>query len=285
MLYDLVGYVLVGIPLTGMSSPDGDNIPGAILDLDDLPVLTDGLHQGIVDHHLLVRAARSGKLGAMLQTIDPTITVDPDAVYWFGASQGGIFGTTILATSPDLERGVLAVPGYNYSTMLSRSVNFEAFFDLFGLVYSDSTDIAVTLAAIQQLWDRTDPVTYLHRLHASDRTALSLVSKGDKQVAVVTNEVAARTVPDALPLLAPYDAEREPWGIPQVAYPREGSGIVLYDFGNAWPADRGNLPPQDDLPDPHSRIDEVGGAGVQLDTFLRTGVIVDVCGGDGCRPD
>lgn len=285
ILAETFGYVVIGVPLTGMSSPDGDNIPGAILDLDGLPVLTDGLHQGVVDHHMLVRAARSGALADMLASVDPRITIDPDEVYWFGSSQGGIFGTTIMATSPDLERGALGVPGYNYSTLLSRSVNFEPFFDIFGLVYDSGTDIAVTLAAIQLLWDRTDPVSYHQRLHEEGKHILSLVSKGDKQVAVVTNELAARTTPDALPFMGPYDAERTPWDVPQVDYPRTGSGIVLYDFGNAWPTDRGNLPPEDPLPDPHSRIAEVEGSGLQLDTFLRTGQIIDVCGGDGCQPD
>jgi hypothetical protein len=286
-LSDRQRYVMVGIPLTGMSSPDGENMPAAILDLNDITLLTDGLHQGIVDHHMVARAVRSGRLAAMLQELDPRIEVDADELHWFGASQGGIFGSTILATSPDMDRGVLAVPGNNYAMMLSRSVNFAPFFDILKVVYPDDLDRATTLAAVQLLWDRTDPVSYQHRLFAEDsgKEALLLVSKGDKQVAVVSNEIAARTFPERLPAIAPYDAERSPWGVTQLDAPRTGSGMVLFDFGNAWPTDRGNLPPEDELPDPHSRIAEVEPVATLLDTFLRTGEILEVCGGDGCTPD
>ncbi len=281
------GYVMVGIPMTGMSEPDGDNMTNAILDINNITLLTDGLQQGLVNHHLVARSAVSGNLGTFLKTVDPAITVDPSRVLWFGGSQGGIFGSTFLATSPDVHRGVLAVPGNNYSTMLSRSVNFEPFFEFLNIVYPDPTDVSVVLAAVQLLWDRTDPVSYHHRLYAdeSGKETLLLLSKGDKQVAVVTEEIAARTFPDTLPVLSPYDIEREPWGVATATYPHTGSGIVLFDFGNAWPSDRGNLPPADVLPDPHGRIAEVIGAGDLVDTFLRSGVIVDVCGGDGCRPD
>jgi len=149
-------------------------------------------------------------------------------------------------------------------------------------------DRAVALAALQLNWDRTDPVSYVGRMlrpagSAPARRALMLLAKGDRQVAVVTNEIAARTHPDTLRVLSNYD-DRLPFGLVETPYPLDGSGIVLFDFGNAWPSDRGNLAPMSDLPDPHSRIAEIEEAGTVLDTFLREGRIIDVCGGDGCNP-
>jgi hypothetical protein len=117
-----------------------------------------------------------------------------------------------------------------------------------------------------------------------DRDVLLLLSKADKQVAVVTNEILSRTFPEVA-LMAPYDVERTPWGITQTTYPHTGSGTVLFDFGNPWPTGRANLPPNDPLPDPHPRIAEVNAAGALLQSFFDDGEIIDVCGGDGCRPD
>ncbi|MEM9692303.1 MAG: hypothetical protein AAGA56_07150 [Myxococcota bacterium] len=276
-------YIVVGVPLTGMSSPDLENMEGAIGNLNDITLMTDGLHQGIVNHQLAARAGLTGGLAELLAQVDASIQVDDAEVHYFGGSQGGIFGATILATSPDIERGVLGVPGNNYYSMLSRSVNFEPLLLLLRLVYPSSKDVAVAVAAVQLMWDRTDPVSYLGRMLRSGKRALMLAAKGDRQVAVVTNEIAARTWPDELPLMAPYDSDRTPWGIPQVAYPRQGSGIVLFDFDNPWPESDGNLPPGSE-PDPHGRLEDVLEALELLTTFLQQGEIIDICNGDGCTP-
>jgi hypothetical protein len=286
MYSELARTVLIGVPMTGMSAADGDTIRAAIPDLNGFTALSDGLHQGLVQHELAAVSARQGGLSAFLAGIDPGIAVTHDEVRYFGASQGGIFGATLLATSNVLDRGVLAVPGQNYSTMLSRSVNFEPFFLLLGVVYSDPTDVALIVASVQLLWDRTDPVSYYGRLldPAAGKDALLLVSKGDKQVAVVTTEIAGRTHAGRLPALGPW-GNRSPWGLATASFPHTGSGMILFDFGNPWPTDRGNLPPSDDLPDPHSRIGEVAAVAGTMINFLKTGVIADPCGGDGCTPE
>lgn len=282
------GFVLAAVPMVGMAADDASDVGMALFDLDEFGVISDGLHQGILDHHLLARAARE-TLAEVLAGVDPAISIDASQVYYFGGSQGGIFGQTIVATSPDVTRGVLAVPGNNYGTLLQRSTNFEEFEAVLQVVYPSAVDRAVIVAALQLLWDRTDPVSYLGRLleperfGEPERRALYLLSKGDYQVAVLTNEIAARTWPERLPLMANYD-ERVPWGLETTPYPRDGSGVVLYDFGNPWPMDRGNTPPDDGLGDPHGRIAEIDEAGVQLETFLREGTIIDICGGDGCDP-
>jgi pimeloyl-ACP methyl ester carboxylesterase len=282
------GFVLAAVPMVGMAGDDLEAVAAALNDLNGFGVISDGLHQGILDHHLLVRAARR-TLADVLRDVDAAVAIDPEEVHYFGGSQGGIFGQTILATSPDLTRGVMAVPGNNYNTMLQRSVNFDDFETLLQTVYPEAVDRAIVLACIQLLWDRTDPVSYLGRMlqparfDEPERRALLMLSKGDYQVAVVTNEIAARTWPDELRVMAGYD-ERIPWGLETTDYPHEGSGMILYDFGNPWPTDRGNRPPSDGLGDPHSRIAEIEDAGVQLETFLREGRIIDICGGDGCNP-
>ena len=45
-------------------------------------------------------------------------------LFYDGNSQGGIIGGALIAVEPDLDRGVLGVPGMNYSTLLTRSTDF-----------------------------------------------------------------------------------------------------------------------------------------------------------------
>ena len=48
-------------------------------------------------------------------------------LYYNGNSQGGIMGGALTAVSPDFTRASLGVPAMNYSVLLPRSVDFDAF--------------------------------------------------------------------------------------------------------------------------------------------------------------
>lgn len=292
-LAEELGYIIAGVPMVGMSEADYPKVATASSNLNGFPVISDGLLQGLVQHHLLVRAAKSGALEAALQASVPGLQIDEGRVHFFGGSQGGIFGGTLLATSPDLTRALLGVPGNNYAIMLSRSVNFDPFFKLIRFAYGSDVAVTVGMAAVQLLWDRTDPVSYRGRLargdnaatgHPADKRALLLLSKGDKQVAVVSEEIAARTYPE-LAVMQPWDDERSIPGVVETPYPHKGSAMILFDFGNPWPKKEGNLPPDNKLPDPHSRISEVAAASLLVKSFFDVGEVIDVCGGDGCSPD
>lgn len=276
------GYILIAIPMTGMSGAEGEVIRDVIGDLNQIRLITDGLIQGLLNHRLLAEAIAEGALEALLADLDEDVQLDASRLHFFGASQGGIYGPTLLATSAELHRGVLAVPGNNYSTMLSRSVNFEPFLAILRLTYPGSLEVALTVNTVQLLWDRTDPISWWHRALREGNHALLLASKGDYQVPVLTNEILSRTFPSQVPLMQPYDVSRDPFGAGTAPYPHTGSGVILSDFGNPWPDDRGNLPPSDGLRDPHSRLAEVDALGPVMRTFLEQGRIDDPCDGLGC---
>ncbi len=42
---------------------------------------------------------------------DGIADLDPSRIYYFGSSQGGIYGTVFMAVEPDVRAGVLNVPG------------------------------------------------------------------------------------------------------------------------------------------------------------------------------
>jgi hypothetical protein len=280
-------YVLVAADLAGMSYVEQSAALSSIFDLSNFVKLADRLHQGLLEYILLTRAAGQ-RLPDLGEITDRDILIDTSEQYYFGGSQGGIFGQTFMALTPDIEHGYLAVPGNNYSTLLYRSTGFAPFHSQMQNTYESAADRAIGIGAMQLLWDGTDPISYARHISAEPfdgepKKVLMTVAKGDYQVAVVTNEHVARSGID-IPILENYDSERTPWDVEQVSYPHDGSGIVLFDFGNPWPED-GNDISTDGLGDPHSKLSHVPEAGVQLDHFLRTGQIMDVCEGEPCQFD
>lgn len=274
--------------LTGMSE---DDLPGVFATLRDGSYFTsvgERLHQGMVEWVLLARAVRE-QVAGLAELASRGVRVAPGELFYSGISQGGIFGGTLLAVSPDLTRGHLGVPGNNYFTLLHRSRDFTGYFQGLRRAYASAADQAVVLAYVQLLWDGTDPVSYLRHVHEEPfpgngpHEVLIAPAKGDYEVAVFTNEIAARSE-IGIPLMQNYDAQRTPFGITQAPYPRRGSGVVLYDFGNPWPAP-GNVPPPDLGANPHGLPRAREWHQRQMVTFFRTGEIIDTCGGDGCRPD
>jgi hypothetical protein len=278
--------VIVGCNMIGMSGEDVDTILEMLNDMSGFPALADRLHQGALDHAFLARGMKTGfdKIPEIAAT---GLVIDPEALYYNGISQGGIFGATHMALSLDFKRGHLGVPGNNYSTLLQRSVDFNPFFVLLGFVYPDARDQQILLGTIQNLWDRTDPVSHYRHISAEPypgtppHEVLLASATADWQVALLTNEIAARS-DVGVALLPGYG--RDVSLVEPVTYPHKGSGLVNYSFGNPWPPP-GNKPPFDDIGDPHGEPRKLAWHNAQMMHFFRTGEILDVCGGDGCTPD
>ncbi|MHB8419774.1 MAG: hypothetical protein ACYDCL_16990 [Myxococcales bacterium] len=76
---------------------------------------------------------------------------DPSTRYYWGASNGGIQGTTFLALSPDIPRGVLNVPGAEWSLMIWRSSDFSDAFFVFDASYPDKLDQQILIALSQSV--------------------------------------------------------------------------------------------------------------------------------------
>jgi hypothetical protein len=281
--------IFFGANMTGMAGEDYASIVTFVSEMSNFHWLSDRLHQGLVEHLLLARAFRE-RFATLDFAVDAGVTINPDELFYSGISQGGIFGATVMALTTDITHGHLGVPGNNYSFLLHRSVDFDPFFNLLRVNYPDPVEQSVLLGAIQLLWDATDPVSYLRHITAEPfagndpHYVLLVPAKGDFQVAVTANEIAARSN-IGIQLMENYDDERTPSLITQQSYPYQGSGVVLYDFGNPWPTPDINLPHTDDIGDPHGLPRNQLWHDEQLVHFLRNGEVIDTCGGDGCRPD
>lgn len=281
--------ILFATDWTGMSDSNLVDAINALNDPSRFEFMADQLHQGLFNFILLARTMRA-RLQATVDSTPETqgrgLTLSGD-MYYSGISQGGIFGASFMALTPDISRGHLGVPGNNYSTLLSRSVEFDEYALVLRNSYQSTLDQALGKQFLGLLWERTDPVSYLRHVTAEPfagnnaHHVLLAPAKGDYQVAPITNEIAARS-DIGISLLENYG--RNVWDVTTTSYPHSGSGVVMYDFGNPWPAP-GNSPPSDAVGDPHGKPEREDHHSQQMFDFFRTGQIVDVCGGDGCTPD
>ncbi|HSN84048.1 MAG TPA: hypothetical protein VLS88_15820, partial [Polyangiales bacterium] len=179
-------YTFCGTDLIGMSSSDFDVIVGALFlgDMSGLQTMFDRLHQGFLNHVLLLRMMKTSFAN------DETYGqyIKGDEAYYYGISQGGIMGSVVMATSPDIERGALGVMGQPYSFLLFRSVDFTQFLSIIKANYGDFRAQQFFVALLQMLWDRVEPNGYTHHIRenplpgTNTKEVLARVAIGDHQV-------------------------------------------------------------------------------------------------------
>ena len=93
--------------------------------------------------------------------------LDTANLFYDGNSQGGIYGGTLTAVSPDIKRAVLGVPAMNYSTLLQRSTDFATYSPAMYQSYPNQLERPLLFSLIQQLWDRSDPNGYAQHMTTS----------------------------------------------------------------------------------------------------------------------
>ena len=308
MAYDH-GFMFCATDWAGFATQDLPSIALILQDLNHFPKLADRTQQGFLNFMFLGRAMihPQGFSASPAFRFNGQSIIDTERLYYDGNSQGGILGGSLVALSPDLNRGVLGVPGMNYSTLLRRSVDFHPYAEgefldgtpntEAGLYdnYPSELERPLILGLMQMLWDRGEMNGYAHHLsgdplaNTPDHEVLMQVAFGDHQVSMWTADVAARTM-GAATNPTPLDPGRHPdlqplFGIPRIeSFPYEGSAIIYFDSGTPAPPIT-NTPPEGEEfgSDPHShpRNDPEGQA--QKAAFLSpNGVVVDTCAGGPC---
>lgn len=270
--------VVVGTSWRGMSGRDLPQVAAALNDANKGPWIFDTLVQGIVNFIALEHIARGPMAATLFVDGDGNSLVDPTKVYYYGNSQGGIFGGTVLAYDPFIERGVLGVAAANYSMMLERSLDWPTYRTILGGAYPDPLDMALLLNLMQMQWDRTDPVGSVPDLLTGAipgtpaKQVLIHMAVADAEVSNVATEYEARAI--GLPTLAP--AVYEPYGVPETEGPLD-SALVIWDGGDG-PLPLTNTPPAEN--DAHQLPRNKPRAIEQMGTFFATGQIVHTCGED-----
>jgi hypothetical protein len=252
----IIGDILAGRPPPSLPDCDLPNVAAILNDVSNFPTLTDRVQQGMLNFTYLGRTMLKGMNGhPAFQTAGGAGILDTRRLFYDGNSQGGIIGGALIAIEPDLNRGVIGVPGMNYSTLLTRSTDFgtgtpppaddptHGVF-AFGLYnsYPNEIERPLVFALIQTLWDRGEANGYAHHMtgdplpNTPAHRVLMHAAMGDWQVAQVAAEAEARTI--GASTHAPYlDAGRSfdvraGYGIPRIAsYPFDGSALMMFDSG------------------------------------------------------
>ena len=220
-------------------------------------------------------------------------------------------GGALTALSPDFTRGALNVNGEGYSTLLQRSVDFDAYAEIpVGGLYANYPSLRerpLILSLIQQVWDRAEASGYAQHMTTSplpstpQHQVLMHLAYGDHQVSNLTAENEARTVGAKIitPALKPgrhWDSNPF-FGIPTIGlFPFTQSALVYWDGGPLGFTGTGGDPPGGNnegtskapitnLPnrsgeDPHSYPRRVPAARAQISDFWN-GSILFPCGGTG----
>ncbi len=275
------GWVVFAMDWVGMSAPDAGHITLMLAsDLSGFRTIPERSQQGLVNKVVGLRMMQTSIVDDPALEFGGVAILDGAPIGYHGNSQGGILGGAYMAVSPDLERGVLGVPGMPYSLLLSRSADFDPFFLIFQQKYTDHREIALYLAAMQTLWDPGEPSGYAHAVNAQPlpgtpaKQILVHAAIGDAQVTTLGAHVMARAY--GARTIAPQT--RPMWGVDEAAPGWTGSAIVEFEYTDVPPEPVENVPPDKDF-DTHECPRREPAAQAQMADFLLDGVVNQYCDG------
>lgn len=305
------GVLTCATDFTGMMEDDVGTAINALADLSHFQPIPDGLQQGYLNFIYLGRLLMESdgfSSNAAFQFGSQSVIDHGSGLYYYGNSQGGIAGGALTAVEPDITRTVLYVPGMNYSTLLTRSVDFADYSAILYPSYPDQSSRPLLLAMIQMMWDRGEPDGYANHMTSNPlpgtpaHNVLIEMSYGDHQVSNIATEVEARTI--GAPLRYPtLDPGRTPGfvnffpDIPTLGDlsgpAADGNGMFVWDIGpkrsggtlGTDPPPITNTAPDDSFGvDPHDTVINTSALiRHQIAEFLKpSGQIIDPCGPDPC---
>ncbi|GAB3290271.1 hypothetical protein [Parahaliea aestuarii] len=306
---------------SGFAREDVGYAVAALQDFSLMPPFFDRQQQGMLNFMFLARLLKheQGFVADPLFQAGGEAVFDHTTVYYDGNSQGGILGGALMGVIQDVTRGVLGVPGMNYSFLLRRSIDFDAYKPFFsgsgtgedGGGYPSIKDQSLLLSMVQMLWDRAESSGYAYHIEQAPlpntprHAVLMQVAYGDHQVSMWAAEFMARSLGARLRVPA-VEPGRHPDSNPYVALEPvpagdfTGSVLTIWDDGpvGGGADDGGTAPPPitntapfepDFGEDPHSLPRKEPAAQRQKSEFLRPegeGKFVDTCGaGVACFTD
>lgn len=282
-------YIAAAVDWWGMTEPDTKTvIEKALDDQSHMFDFVDRLHQGIVNFIALSYALK-GPIAELpeLQRFGKPL-YDANKLYYYGISQGAIFGVTMLALNPLLDRGVLGVGGGPYSLNMGRSASFVKFASLLQAPLQSPLTLAKLVMMSQNRWDHVDPLTYAPHLlndmypkSPANRHILMQNAIGDHLVNNLSSDLVSRAA--GIKMLE--GASAPIWGIDTIAGPADDA-LVNVDYKLAeLPGVYCKLPPEDQMPEVHEEVRRNAKIKAQLNAFFQpNGMITNTCEGV-CDPE
>ncbi|MBI5527815.1 MAG: hypothetical protein HY897_15910 [Deltaproteobacteria bacterium] len=284
------GAVVIATDWIGLSHVDLQIIIDQVIpDTSQIGVVTDRLQQSLINNLVMTELAfRSLQFDPEMKP-DGHDLLDPSRVYYYGVSLGGIQGSSFISISNRVQRGVLAVPGCAWSSMLPRSRVWAAIKPFFDTEYPDPLIRQLGIFFMQMRFDHSDPVNLTKLMFKSrlpdapqGRAVVIQESIGDCQVPNLTTEMLARAI--GLSAMTPGDSVI--FGLPQIASPFSGSAIVQYHLkeqtAKYMPPDDNTMPTAEN--NVHSDMCWQPNVLEQVRSFLSTGEVTQTCDGP-CDPE
>ena len=274
---------MVATDIYGWSGSDFDTVFLGLANPEYFEHQSDRLQQMLVNQMALARTFKGVCSDIDQLHHDGTNLVNSSDVHYMGYSLGGIYGASITAFSPDIDRAALWVGGSGFSTFIERSTNYARFSDGFKIpqAYPQRNDRALLIGVCQQMWDATDAETWLRFAETGYDNQiqpfnfLSTISVNDAQVPGLSSDRAARTA--GIPML--NGSTLSPYGIESADGPITGSAVVYWDGDYDAMPDTNAAPPIGDSGKAHNEIAPIFQVNSMVEDFLLTGVVNDTCGG------
>ena len=275
--------VFVGTDMRGMSTADIPAVARTLNDVTHADQVFEVLEQGLVNHITLVQAMRTTMAQSLF--VDAAngnkSLVDPARVYYYGLSQGGILGTSVMAYDKTVLRAALGVGAANYSLLLDRSGDWPTYRTILSGGYPDPLDDELVISLCQMRWDKTEGSGVANSVLDGTATGvpakqiLMQIALSDEQVPNVGSYWQARTM--NIPVMAP--SPKVPWGLMTQDAPLPGGSALVIEDGGVAPPPTTNTPPPPHNPAMHDLTRTQPASRRQINDFFTTGMIVNECSG------
>jgi hypothetical protein len=271
-------FVIIAGDFIGLSSAQFYLAPLAVNDLNRGPQITEKLAQSVIDFMALESITRGPMATSDAFKYEGTPVIDPTRTYYVGGSLGGIMGNVFMAYDPNITKGVLAVPGGNWSLLFERSNAWSLLIGAAQGAYPNEELYQLNLAmSLGMGFEPYDPMTTAAHVTKDPlfgnpvKKILMWYAVGDSLVTNISTEMVARTM--GMQMTAP--SVKTPWGISTATTPLV-NGITLYDEHKLPLPAETNEPPREDN-GTHSGVNRNPANLRQVEQFLLQDSVVNEC--------
>ena len=233
---DFIGLTMRQLALAPLAANDGNKAHW----------ISDKLSQSVVDFIALEHAIRGPMRGAPEFAYQGAPVINASRVYYLGGSLGGIMGNTFMAYDPNITRGVLAVPGGNWSMLFERSSAWTILSGALAGSYPDPGVQQMLVAMMGMTLERVDPMTTASKVLADPmpgvppKNILMWMAIGDSLVTNLATEMTARTM--GIDVVGP--SVKQPWGMDVMAATMPNGLVVIDEHRTPMPSEF-NMPEDD----------------------------------------
>lgn len=288
-LSNAYGAVLIATDWIGLSNKDVARLAGEVApNLDRISIITDQLQQSLINNLTMTKLMRGALKDDAKVKVSAGPLLDLSRTYYWGASLGGIQGSSFVSISDDIAHAVFGVPGSAWSTMIPRSIVFPPLRAFLQPHYPDPLDLMFGVSLIQARFDHSDPANLTKLMFErplpdapKGRTVILQEAIGDSQVPNLSTEILARAmgVKQMSPAVSPV------FGLEQVTSPSSASVLTQYrldDYNMPAPHDDDTPPEKDN--GVHHAMNFLPNVHQQIAKLWFEGTVEQFCDGT-CDPD